>query len=61
MRERMIRHLQRGEFSLYPFGRFALSGNDADIVESFQVEVVCRKIKYKSQSIFFHWLHTAII
>ena len=49
MRERMIRHLQRGEFSLYPFGRFALSGNDADIVESFQVEVVCRKIKYKSQ------------
>ena len=49
MRERMIRHLQRGEFSLYPFGRFAVSGNDADIVEGFQVEVVCRKIKYKSQ------------
>ena len=45
----MIRHLQREEFPLYPFGRFAVSGNDADIVEGFQVEVVCRKIKYKSQ------------
>ena len=45
MRERMTRHLQRGEFSLYPFGRFALSGNDADIVEGFQIEVVCIKIK----------------